>query len=222
MQQPFSCVPHTYHGIESTLSAARLGRFLLAANGDRHLALRYYVWNAELCEALYLPVHLAEVAIRNSIHRALQNRYGADWHTVGAFLCTLPKRIIEELDEAQRVERDQHGSRMSIDHIVSAMSFGFWVHLTTKNYAHLIWKGSLRTAFPHLPRDTKLYEVHDALESIRRLRNRLAHHNAVFDKQPMSHFQGIQKVVGWICPETRWLLDELNTVSRVINMRPQH
>ena len=221
MQQPFSCVPQTYHGIEEALSAPRLGRFLAAAGGDRHLALRYYVWNAELCEALYLPVHIAEVASRNAIHRALQSRYGTDWHLVGAFRCNLPNRIIEELDEAARTERMQHGTKMNVDHIVSAMSFGFWVHLTTTTYAHLIWKGSLREVFPHIPRGTKLYEVHNSLERIRTLRNRLAHHNAIFDKSPTSHFQNIQKVVAWICPETRWLLDQLNSVSRVINMRPQ-
>jgi hypothetical protein len=59
MQYLFSCLPNTYDGIEETLSHARLARYLpaaRAANGDHHLALRLYIWNSRLCEAMYLPL----------------------------------------------------------------------------------------------------------------------------------------------------------------------
>jgi hypothetical protein len=42
------------------------------------VALARYVWNMALCEALYSPLQLAEVALRNAQHRALTTRFGAD------------------------------------------------------------------------------------------------------------------------------------------------
>lgn len=221
MQYPFSCSPATYSAIESSLSAPRLSRYLPAANGDKHFAFRLYVWNARICEDFYLPTQITEVAIRNAVHKALMRRYGVDWDQRGDFLCTLPKRLTEALSDARDSERNQQGTRLTINHLVSSLSFGFWVHLTTQDYGHLIWKQGVRAEFPNFPKKGKLFELHAALDRFRMFRNRVAHHNAVFDKSPTAELRRMQEIVGWICPETLWVMNELSNVSRTINQRPK-
>lgn len=69
MQPLFSCVPSVYAEIEGALTQVRISRYLAAAKNDKQLALRLYVWNARLCECLYLPVQFTEVAVRNAVMR---------------------------------------------------------------------------------------------------------------------------------------------------------
>lgn len=221
MQYSFSCSPATYGAIEATFSAPRLSRYLPAAQGDKHLALRLYVWNARVCEAFYLPIQITEVSIRNAIHKALTRRYEEDWDKRGDFLCTLPKRLSDALSDARDSERNQQGTKLTVNHLVSSLSFGFWVHLTTQDYGHLIWKHGVQNEFPGFPKKGKLYELHSALDRFRLFRNRVAHHNAIFDKSPTAELQKMQEIVGWICPETLWIMQELSNVSRVINSRPK-
>ena len=221
MQYPFSCTPEAYAGIERSLSKARISRYLKAAEGDRNLALRYYIWNARICEAFYLPMQLAEVTIRNAIYRAVASRYGDGWEAQGRFLTTLPRRLHDELQSTIRKEKSNHGAALTADHIVAGLSFGFWTHLLTKNYDHLLWKGGVRHAVPFAPVDLTRQKLHEAVEQLRAWRNRIAHHYAVFDKRPTSEYQHLLHVVGWIDPHTEWLIIQLSHVSETIGRRPR-
>jgi hypothetical protein len=221
MQFAFSCVPHTYAGIEQTLSAARLGRYLGAANGDRHLAFRLYLWNARLCEAFYLPIQICEVAFRNSAHQALRRHYGNDWHQRGGFLCTLPDRLKTELRNVIAEERRAYGARMTIDHVVSGLSFGFWVHLTSKRYEGVLWPRYLPHCFPNKPGHVQPQTIHARLEGLRIQRNRIAHHKPIFDRRPSQQYGEMLETLGWICTETKWLVKQTSRVQRTINARPR-
>lgn len=221
MQYPFSCTPQTYTAIEATLSQPRLGRYMAAAGQDRHLALRYYVWNARLCEEFYIPTQVAEVAFRNALAGGLGARYGTSWHTTPALTSGLPQRLLSELKNTETDERLKHGAAFTADHIVSALSLGFWVHLTTSNPRNYVWQGSLRSLFPHMPQATLDKEIHTAADRLRKFRNRIAHHNAIFDKHPTSEYRNIQNLLEWICPDTAWLVRQLANPARVINQRPK-
>jgi hypothetical protein len=164
---------------------------------------------------------MAEIAARNAIHKALLRRYGANWDQCGAFLSTLPHRLLANLEEAQRTERHQHGANLNVDHLVSALPFGFWVNLMTQRYGHLIWKSGFRAEFPNIPKKIKLHEMHGCLDRLRRFRNRIAHQNAIFDKRPAAELQNMLEILSWICTETHWFTKELSNVSRVINARPR-
>lgn len=221
MQYAFSCTPTTYGAIEATLSQPRLTRYLTAANHDRHLALRYYVWNARLCEEFYIPTQIAEVAFRNALAKGLQNRFGANWHTATTLSSTLPQRLQRELRKAITDESLKHGANFTADHIVSAISLGFWVHLTTKSPRNYIWQGSLSAQFPNLPIGTPEEAIHDAADGLRKFRNRIAHHNAIFDKRPTAEYRNIQDILSWICPETLWLVRQLSNPARIVSQRPK-
>src|SRR4051812_32174350 len=109
MQAPFSCTPAVLNEIETALSPARLHRYLNAAGGDKHLALRLYVWNARLCKELYLPLQTAEICVRNVVHNTLSRKYGAGWYSNHKFIDVLPDRYKEEI---ARTVLDEQNSRM--------------------------------------------------------------------------------------------------------------
>lgn len=221
MQPPFSCVPSTFSQIESSLSPARLGRYLGAAGSDKHYALRLYVWNGRLCEAFYLPSQLAEVATRNAIHRALYEKHGANWFSQGAFLCTLPARLKDELEDVMRTEKAAHGAATSVNHFVSGLSLGFWQHLLTKNYEGVFWPSYFPRCFPNKPGHVSRETLYDSVDSFRVFRNRIAHHKPIFDRAPKSEYQNLLQLISWVCEETHWLARMLSHVEQTINARPR-
>jgi len=221
MQPPFSCTESTFCAIEQTLSPARLQRYMPAAGGNKHFALRLYVWNARLCEAFYLPTQLAEVSIRNVVHAAITDQYQDTWHRRGSFLCTLPDRLKTELNKVIADERAIHGLLLTNDHIVSGLSFGFWAHMFTANFEGILWPKYFPLCFPNKPTGLDRYELYGWIESLRAMRNRIAHHKPVFDKNPTAEYQNIIQLVSWICPDTAWFLKTTSHVSSIINARPR-
>lgn len=220
MQYPFSCIPETYSAIERTLSPARLARYLPAASGDKHLALRLYIWNARLCEALYLPMQFAEVSARNAIKIPVERRFKSQWYENSKFINLLPKRAKEELSETVKKERGKRGAVLNQDHIVAGMSFGFWMSLMTASYQNHLWVNGLKGSFPNLGANDDRESIYKRLDDLRRYRNDVAHHVAIFDRSPQKEFQNALYITKLVCGDTHWLSAEIARVSRVINERP--
>jgi hypothetical protein len=221
MQYPFSCVPRVIDALESALAPARLARYMAAAEGDKNLALRLYIWNARLCEAFYLPTQFAEVVARNAVHKPVLKRFGPFWHTGNRFKNLLPGRLQDELERVVREERQSHGKDLSVDQVVAGLSFGFWLYLLTSRYQHHLWENGLRHSFPNLPKKVGLRELHSQIDKLRKFRNKVAHHNAIFDRAPMAEYQNTLEVIGWVCEDTKWLAKELSNVASVISRRPR-
>ena len=171
-------------------------------------------------EAFYLPIQLCEVAIRNAIHGALENKHGDNWYERGSFLCTLPKRLREELDGVIKDERSVYGAGMTLNHIVSGLSLGFWLHLLTKNYEGVLWPNSFATTFPNKPGHIDRDSLYNMVNSLRIHRNRIAHHKPVFDRQPTAELQNLMTLIKWVCDDTFWFTKTISTVQQTINQRP--
>jgi hypothetical protein len=221
LQRPFSCTPDTYANVAGALSAARLNRFLPAANQDHHFALRLYVWNARLCQAFYLPQQLLEVSLRNALQLVIANRYGVDWHVNTGFRSAMSYQARGELDEAVTKERLKRGAGFAIDHVIARLSFGFWVSLLAKGFEHQFWSHGMADVFPNAPRALTRGDISIHVDRIRRWRNRLAHQHIIFDKAPARQYQGVITLIGWMSADMAWLAKELSRVSTVINARPR-
>ena len=221
MQPPYSVVPHSLSAIESTISPARLHRYLPSTSVDKNLALRTYVWNARLCEALYLPVQIAEITIRNAIFKAVEKHYGSACFNNTAFIQNLPDRLRRELEATKKKEQKTYGSKTTNNHIISGLSFGFWVQLLTKKFDNHLWPQHFPTSFPQLPPGVTREALHTKANDLRLFRNRIAHHKPVFDRSPSKEFNSLLELTGWVCEETKWLIKQTNRVSRTINQRPK-
>jgi len=197
-----------------------LARYLPEAKGNRHLALRLYIWNARLCESFYLPIQLAEVAARNAIHKPVERRFRADWYVSAGFEAILPPKLKDELKKVVSDERRGRGSQFTVNHVVAGLSFGFWLNLLTSSYDKHLWANGLRGSFPRLPRSVDRQQLHERLDQLRRFRNKIAHHYAIFDKSPRAELQNAMQILDWICADSHWLAGELAGVVRVLSNKP--
>src|SRR5262249_16751800 len=112
-----------------TMSASRFRQYLDTANGDRHLALRLYVWNARLCEEFYIPIQFTEVALRNAIHNRLWAVFGPQWYVTRGFEHAIPDRHKAELAKVVSEQQAKRGPLFTSNHVVAGLTFGFWLYL---------------------------------------------------------------------------------------------
>ena len=213
-------MPNTLIEIEKTISQQRVRRYLRESKGDKHRALRLYVWNSRICEAFYLPSQLVEVAIRNKLHQVLSAKYGNNWNTNPSFISPLPDRLKAQLVNSKDEAVRDHGLAQTIHHVISGLSLGFWCHLLTARYEPTLWSAGLSSAFPLIPANTTRQQLYDKVDRFRTWRNRIAHHGAIFDKRPMKELQNIHELLSLICLDTLWFVQETDSVHRALGRKP--
>jgi hypothetical protein len=222
MQAPFSCTPAVLNEIETALSPARLGRYLNAAGGDRHLALRLYVWNARLCEELYLPLQTAEICVRNVVHYTLARKYGLGWYSNHKFIDVLPDRYKDEMARTVLEEQSGRMAAFTGDHVVAGLKFGFWVHLLTKNFQHLLWQQGMRRSFGNIPPDIDREQVYERVNRLRAFRNKVMHHYAIFDRHVLDEHQNAMDIINWTSSDLHWFARQLVNPQAAMAARPRY
>ncbi len=198
----------------------RIDRFLPAAAGSREDAFRLYCWNCVLCEAFYLPLHFAEISVRNAINTHLISRLGPRWFENRALVGSMDPKRQTDLLNLVKEEEQRHGAAMTCHHLVSELSFGFWQHLLTKRFARVIWGPGIHAAFPNLPATAGRQDVYNRIEAVRKWRNRIFHHKPVFDRGPSAKHQEIVQLIRWVCDDVAdWVIAASN-VTASIQLRP--
>lgn len=212
--------------LESTLSPERLSTYLRAvSDGDKELGVCLYVWNIALSSAFYGVLQGLEVTLRNSMHRRLSAAYGRAWYEnrrVG-----LGDGCMERIQNVKTGLSRSDGERIPPAQVVAGLSFGFWVALLGKggwiselnrkaNYEMSLWRPALRHAFPHR-RTLNRRQAHAALDPLRILRNRIAHHEPIFNRDLMDDYRQIIEVTGWISPTTSEWLDRHSRVQAILD-----
>jgi len=213
-------MPKVFGAIEATLSPARLTPFVREAAGDKHMALRLYVWNARLCEEFYIPIQITEVAARNAIGTALVDTYGAQWFNDSRLNNILPDRHKNELASVVIKKSAVRGLSFSGNDVIAGMTFGFWVHLMQNNYSFMMNRRGLRTYFSGLPVGKARTNIYDSMKQMRDFRNDIFHHEPIFMKGPKKEYANIRDLLSWICPETLWLMGQLCNPDLIIQQRP--
>ena len=209
--------------LEVSLSRERLGTYLDAAEGDRKGAIELYAWNTAISAAFYGPLQGLEVTLRNAMYRRLAARYGGSWYDNPD--AGLDRGAVERIASARmELARDGHGD--APPRIVAALSFGFWVSLLgpggrmaggrKANYEMTLWRPALRQAFAHRATLTRK-EAHRPLNSLRTLRNRIAHHEPVFARDLARDHARIVEVLGWMTPGTRRWVEHHSNVPAVLD-----
>jgi hypothetical protein len=211
----------TFPEIQKALESARLSRYFRAAGNNDQTAFRFYLWNCALCEAFHLSLHVAEIVCRNAIHQALIRRGDPKWFENHTFRTLLEGRFRSELNDAVEKERRQHGLGMTPNHVVSALTFGFWEHLTTKRFERFLWAKGIHGSFPHAPNKSTYEDLHGLIESVRRWRNRIAHHRAIFDKGPTRKHQNAIELINWVCDSTGQWVSAESKVPGAVTLRPK-
>lgn len=63
--------------------------------------------------------------------------------------------------------------------------------------------------------------LHNDLDIVRRLRNRIAHHEPIFDEKLLSIYNKIIKIIGYRCQETANWVASHQTVTTLIAQKPK-
>ncbi|MFZ7088787.1 Abi family protein [Curtobacterium sp. RRHDQ10] len=217
------------------VSIARFERYLRAAGHDQDRARRLYDWNARLAGAFLQDLAHLEVGLRNAYDRALQGALiGGDshWSEPGTTEALFPvdmrrsrasgtprdvnaiarRRVAEAVDRA----RAPDGGRPPSGKVVAEFTFGFWTMLTSDRLERSIWRPHLHTAYgPRSHRD----EIRDALEALRRFRNRVAHHECILGRPELQH-RRLMAQVRRIDPRAEADLSHRSLVAELLRDRP--
>jgi hypothetical protein len=172
-------------------------------NPEPHIKLARYLLNMALCESLYSPLQLCEIALRNSIHRHLTALIGReDWFDCADFELTAwaVTEIGKACDKLSRQKKDLTPGR-----IIAELQLGFWTHLFEAHYEQRtrFLPGGIKAVFPRLPKSRHhRKQLKHTLENIRALRNRIFHHERIIHWTDLTlrHAEVLQ-VIAWISPE---------------------
>ena len=184
--------------LQTAFSHARLGRYLDWSNGNPAAALKLYTLNAQLSEALYIPLQTLELSLRNRIHEAMSHQFGDGWLTDDN------QRLHEKQKQKVRralIELTLNRKAPTPEQVLSTLSFGFWTALLGTDYEEL-W----RTALYNIARKPNGKRVprkslSSPLTTIRKLRNRIAHHEPILHFNLPRHHADIRQIIGWLSPE---------------------
>lgn len=183
---------------------------------DEHLALRLYMMNAHISAAMLTDLHFVEIALRNKFAGALTKLFGSsDWYNHAAFHQLLPKRTLEILNDAivEASKKLAPGQLPLPGKVISELSFGFWHNLTNKRFTSSLWTPAFRSVFvTTLPLTSK--QIHTHLETLRFLRNRIAHHEPVFHMDLEYRHKLMIDLAKMLCPSTATVLKTTSTFRR--------
>lgn len=210
--------------LRSLIGEARLGRYLERYNDNEALALRLYMWNLELSSAFWGPLSLLEVALRNRLQTSLRP-HSLNGRWLKSHLCERENGALERaLRDLERLGVEAPTD----DDLVANLSLGFWVGLTTSgmprnrdlNYETVLWRPYLSTAFPNMPVEPGRYpsrrRLHMELDSIRKFRNRIAHHEPVWRSNHRAMLDLIVSVAGYMDADMAAFLESAHRVDDVI------
>lgn len=200
------------------LSEPRLRPYLNDAGQDLERAWSTYLWANELSGALHAQISLVEVAIRNALDRAVSawnvaNGGSAEWTLPGNAQEPLYALLKDDLNKARRAAareavlrttgHPRQGVTAGHDDIVAQLMFGTWVKLLrpmskveSPHRQVALWSAGLNTAFPGADQsDAGRAKIGKQLDSIRRLRNRVAHHDNLLGVKTSSRLNQMLSLV---------------------------
>ncbi|MGL5866869.1 MAG: hypothetical protein ACRCYX_13555 [Dermatophilaceae bacterium] len=205
------------------MSEARFARYLNRYNGNRALALRLYTWNLAASSALWGPVNVVEVSVRNAIHNRLVDRAGRGdwWNDSHVQLCHTER---DAVSSATTTLINRGTPRPTSDQVVAATSFGLWVGLTgagvprdrVLSYETTLWQPRLQHAFPYRGDRRRKY-IHAKLNQIRILRNRIAHHEPIYRSPLLTIYQDLLEIAAMIHPDACEYIETYSRAAEVID-----
>jgi len=194
--------------LEHLVSVERFKSYRIACGGGLVQAYRLYRQNSVYSEALYGMLQHLEVFLRNGFHEQAKLHFGCDaWFDRPGLL--LQKEYKSVLKAKGKLKAE--GKPEAAGRIVAEMTFGFWVNLLTSSYAHSLWVPALNNAF-NVRISRKV--AYQRLERIRKLRNRIAHHEPMFSGNLPEIRDMLLDTASWLSPFARRWMEENENLTK--------
>ncbi len=210
------------NALGGTLSKPRLKRYIFQTGGDKVKALELYHWNIELSQAMYFPIQTWEISLRNRLNSYLVKRYGADWpYDTSVCVRQLTSNDKDKLEKAKR--RQQKARRMRqapTSTIVADLSAGFWVSLLSDSYdVSLSWPTNIGRVFPYEAGLTRA-SAHQLSTSLLDVRNRIAHHEAIYHLPLDVRRADAERLIKAMCPGAALYLTGKCLLAKTLAAKP--
>lgn len=206
-------------------SAVRLRDYLAECWDDEEQAIRLYLWNARLSKAFLFPLQICEIFLRNAMDAAFSARWGRGWVMVPPFSLNTFSTDSHQRTLA-RLQRNAANNGLpapSEDDVVAALTFDFWSNLYRIDYDQALWNDPalLPAIFPNLPPGADRRHVQLLMASINTLRNRIAHHEPIHNRQDHgARLSEILTLIGYLAPVAREWTRQHCTVMTVVKSPP--
>lgn len=161
---------------QQLFSSERLHRYKKSPTDTDHDIINRYLWNIELSAAFYPTLALFEVVLRNKIHDTIEASVKSNW--IDENSSWFNDKTKNNIAAARKKSK-------TIDDLIAKLTLGFWISLFQNQYKPLIWnkKGVFDSIFPNFDIKTtdRLSIVEPKIKKIGTLRNRIFHHEPIFD-----------------------------------------
>ena len=211
--QPFAYEESEISSLVSTVSSTRISTYRQQVESDAE-ALQLYTWNTAAAAAFYGPLQTLEVTLRNAVHDLMRKAHGTTWFDNGQLLRQAEQGKVETAVQ----HLDELGKQPTAGRVIAELHFGFWVALFANAYDTTIWRTDLHRIFT--PRVKSRQGLHDALDRLRTLRNRIAHHEPIFQRRLQDDYKRICNITGFLSPPTLAWLRHHSRVSDVLAVQP--
>jgi len=183
---------------ERAISVPRAARYLEAtrtAQGetDPVAAIALYERNSELGAAAWTVIADVEVVLRNAIATAISDLHARQrpgsllrWYDNDPTWVNFSGGTLSVIKNAKSKIKDPGpaGPRPKPDRLIAECSLGFWRFLLVAAHEHTLWNPAIRakfTALGHLSGSDSRKEVHRRVEELNYLRNRIGHHEPIYE-----------------------------------------
>ncbi|MCA5920871.1 hypothetical protein LES60_11685 [Pectobacterium brasiliense] len=216
------------NSIKDSLSAARIGTYENIVGGTASLlqtekALRLYMWNAQISAAFFVPLHVCEVLTRNAISEVIETVYGDRWPWSIGFERSLPIPIhgYKPKDDLISGRRNQP----TTGKVIPELKFVFWQKMLTGRFDTRLWNNHILTAFPHAVAQglsaTQLRQnLYNDLETVRKLRNRIAHHEPIINRNLLDDFATIKRIIAYRCEHSVEWMQNNQMLLPLLTLKP--
>lgn len=236
--------PASQPALAGLLGTARLRTYSSVSGDDLTRAADLYLWATQLAGALHAQLSFVEIAVRNAIDtrlRELALLEGArpDWTAEGAtpaaVYALLRRQLIEARSRAtvvaaeRGVRHQRSGEGATHDDVVAQLMFGAGVKLIrpvsrteSAERQQRLWCETLHHAFPNSPGDDAgRVAIGKQLETLRRLRNRVAHHDNLLGVDVPHRMNGMLSVLATIDADYPRLAAAKSTLRRLAREDPR-
>lgn len=210
--------------IKNALAAARLGTYETATKAVPVLngALALYAWNAQVSAAMMAPLHVCEVVVRNAVSDALTAVYGPDWPWSQVFTRSLPHPTQGYSARGDLIKI--RAAQPTTGKVIPELKFVFWQTMFTSRFDVRVWQPCLRSVMPHVDTAKTVAQlrgqIYSELDQLRKLRNRIAHHEPIFRRNLAEDFQKIGELIALRCPVTSFWMVNNQQVTSLIPQKP--
>lgn len=165
--------------IEKLISLERLEPYVKYHIDNFDKAVEHYKANIEISEAFYPLLAVLEIVLRNNFDYQFKRMFNDDfWFENPGFIKIASRFQIDRVSEARNTILREKKSITS-GGIISELSFGFWTSLLDSKFERTLWK-NIRLSFPNCPKNIRKRKTMSAkFNGIRKLRNRIFHHESV-------------------------------------------